>query len=574
MYLEHLLSTIKSYDVNYFLLATKSEFCTEYLPDYAKILELITGFDGSNAFCFISSKKIVFITDGRYLLQAEKQLSKIQIPFMILDIHETDFKKKLKNSFGENVVVGYNPRILTEEDLEILENPNITYKPLEIDVFSEKPVINKKAAFIYDLKYCGLSYKDKVNAFLMKLKSEYYFFSSPMSICWLLNIRGQDISYNAIFLCYAILEKKTKSLKVFCDEPNKLSVIEDYDNISIHHTQELISSLNSIAENNKSISSTKKTTIYHKNLFGNLAKIEDDYCNSFRSIKEQNEIEYAKKIHLEDGLAFMNFWFWLEENLKNQKLIDELQVSKYLEKFRSLQPSFFCQSFETIAAFKGNGAIIHYKPNHKTNSVIKGDGLLLIDSGGHYFGGTTDVTRVISIGKPTPNQKKHYTVVLKSHLKLANCTPPKHTPVHQLNSIARYELWQEKMDFEHGVGHGVSNFIEVHESPYSINARCTQPLVENLILSNEPGFYLKDEYGIRIENLMYSKACHFNEKKTFIQFENLTMIPYETELIDKNLLNTEEINQINSYHNMIYKLMKGEFQEEKSDWFSRKTQTI
>jgi Xaa-Pro aminopeptidase len=573
---QELLLQIETHNLDYYLLATKCEFDVEYLPDYAKNLEKITGFNGSNGFCFLSENKIIFITDGRYLLQAEQQLKKLNTECVILNNTDIDFNLQFKQQFLHNVKVGFNPKILTENIIKKFQNKNIEYIPAKFEEdFQQKNNINKKEIFIYDEKFSGENHINKISKFAEKMQHDFYFFNNSASLCWLLNIKGFDISDNLIFLCYGILEKNTKTLTIFCHDLEKLNPIKTYQNIKIKNIFELDNHLNHLLIANKIIGASDQITIYYLKLLKENLKIEEDYCKYFRSYKNEIEIGNAKKIHLEDAIAFMNFWYFFEKNESNN-IFDELKIAAKLENFRKKQPNFICNSFETIAGFKENGAIIHYKPTTETSKKVTEDGLLLIDSGGHYYGGTTDVTRVLSIGKPTNEEKFHYTLVLKTHLKLLDSYFPKNTYMHQLNSIARYILWQKKLDFSHGLGHGVSNCIDVHEAPYSINNRCAELLIENLILSNEPGLYFENQYGIRIENLIYSKIINNNVegKKQFIKFENLTMIPYETKLIEKSILDQKEIMQINDYHEEIFIKLQNILDKNVFAWMKKRIEII
>lgn len=545
---------------DYCLIGTKSRYHIEYLPDFEKKLEFLTGFDGSNGFCFLPkdlSQSLIFFTDGRYLLQAEKQLSKIRnIKFKIIDLGSEEFKNF---SFNEEKKIICDSRIFSDSFFKIFQNKNMNFVGNSFDFESKIEevsfAINKENVFIYDEEYTGSSYQEKMNLLSEKMTSDIYFFNSPGSICWLLNIRGRDIDCNLIFLCYGIFYKNEKKIKIFCHDESKMGVIKDYENVEILNVKYLDKELLKIVRRWR-VGASENITIYYKNLLNEKLVIEKDPCDLLRSKKNEVEILNSKKIHLQDSIALLNFWFWLEENLREKKYVDELMICRKVRECRQEQKNFFDESFDTIAGFNENGAFIHYKVSKESNKILTGkNGLLLLDSGGHYFGGTTDITRVFAIGKISKIMKKHYTLVLKSHLKLTRAIFPYEILMHQLNPIARYDLWQECLDFQHGLGHGVSNFLEVHESPYSINNRNTEKLVENIIISNEPGLYIKNKYGIRIENLMYSKIEKINEetKQKFIGFDNLTFFPYDLTLIEKSLLTTDEIGQINKYHDDTYK---------------------
>jgi Xaa-Pro aminopeptidase len=542
---------------DYCFIGTKSRYNVEYLPDFEKILEKLTGFDGSNGYCFLPknlSDSAYFFTDGRYLLQAEKQLKKISfLKFIIFDLHSQEFQNF---KFLEEKKIIFDDKIFDDSFLCLFKNKNITFVECNnLQKIDQNTIINKKNAFLYEKKYSGMEYEKKFDLLTQNLRLNIYFFNSPSSIAWLLNIRGEDINFNLIFLCYGIFYKNEKKIQIFCHDINKLQILKNHNNVEIHHLDNLDKTLLEIS-NKEKVGVCEKISIYYKNLLKNKLFIEKDPCDLLRSKKTPSEIKNSQKIHLQDGAAIINFWYWLEESLKKREQVDEILIYKKLKEFRQKQKNFFSESFETIAGFNENGAYIHYSVKPETNKILtNSNGLLLLDSGGHYYGGTTDITRVFSIGKPTKSMKKHYTLVLKSHLKLLRMIFPYNLPMHQLNSIARENLWQKKLDFQHGFGHGVSNFLEVHESPYSINNRCTEKLVENIIISNEPGLYFENQYGIRIENLMFSTIVKSNSdnKQKFISFQNLTFVPYDLKLIDKSFLNKNEIIQINNYHHQTYK---------------------
>ena len=564
---------------DYYLIGAKSRYNVEYLPDFEKTLEILTGFDGSHGFCFLPKDLAddgYFFTDGRYLLQAKRQLGVIcGLKFHIFNINSSEFQKF---KFQVEKKILFDGRIFDEEFFKLFQNKNMNFFECDANFKHENhQIINKKSAFFYEKKYSGANFDEKLNLLSDTIQSDVYFFNSPSSICWLLNIRGEDIDFNLIFLCYAIFYKKKKKLQIFCNDKKKLKIIEGNHHIEILNIENLDDILSQIIQQQK-IGASEKISIHYKNFLKNQLLIEKDPCDLMRSKKNNIEIRNAQKVHIQDGVALINFWFWLEGNLKKKNLIDEILICRKIKEFREEQKDFFAESFETIAGFNENGAFIHYKVSENSNKVLTNEnGLLLLDSGGHYFGGTTDITRVFAIGDVTKAMKKHYTLVLKSHLKLLRMIFPFDLPLHQLNSISRENLWQECLDFHHGVGHGVSNFLEVHESPYSINSRCVEKLVDNIIISNEPGLYFENEYGIRIENLMFSKVVKINKntKQKFIGFENLTFVPYDLKCIEKSLLSDEEKKQINDYHSQVYKKLSKRIEsKEILKFLERKTKKI
>jgi Xaa-Pro aminopeptidase len=259
-----------------------------------------------------------------------------------------------------------------------------------------------------------------------------------------------------------------------------------------------------------------------------------------------------KVSHLKDGLAFLKLFFWLEKNLSSQHLT-EITISKKLYEFRSLEETFICESFATISAFKDNGAIIHYKADKSSDKKIDKDGLYLIDSGAHYSEGTTDTTRTIKIGKVSEEMINNYTLVLKGHIAIATAIFPKNTKGREIDSLARKALWSEGKDYAHGTGHGVGCLLSVHEGPISISKHSKCDIKQGMVISNEPGYYKNGEYGIRIENLEVVSKKYLKNSENFLYFENLTRVPFELELINKEILTIDEINWINLYHEKVYR---------------------
>ena len=272
----------------------------------------------------------------------------------------------------------------------------------------------------------------------------------------------------------------------------------------------------------------------------------------FKSVKNSNELNGFKVSHLKDGLAFIKLFFWLEKKLSSQHLT-EIKISKKLYELRSLEETFICESFATISAFKDNGAIIHYKADNSSDKKIDKDGVYLIDSGSHYLEGTTDTTRTIKIGKVSEEMINNYTLVLKGHIAIATAIFPKTTKGREIDTLARKALWSEGKDYAHGTGHGVGCLLSVHEGPISISKHSKCDIRKGMVISNEPGYYKSGEYGIRIENLEVVSKKDLKNSENFLCFENLTRVPFELELINKEILTIDEINWINLYHEKVYR---------------------
>ncbi len=288
---------------------------------------------------------------------------------------------------------------------------------------------------------------------------------------------------------------------------------------------------------------------------------KEDPCLIHKAVKNQTEITGAISAHIKDGVAVINFLYWLENNIDSE--ITELEAEEKVLEYRKEQNLFKQPSFPTISAFNENGAIIHYRASNKTNKVIQEDGLYLIDSGGQYLDGTTDVTRTIAIGSPTNEQRAHYTIVLKAHIAIASAVFPSGTTGGELDILARIHLWKFGMDYMHGTGHGVGSYLSVHEGPQAISRGNKVELIPGMILSNEPGYYIPGKYGIRIENLMYIER----RENVFLSFKQLTSVPYDKKLIDIQMLTEDEVKWINSYHQFVYKNIENGIKDK--EWLKR-----
>ncbi|MFT6331840.1 MAG: Xaa-Pro aminopeptidase [Lentimonas sp.] len=539
--LKNLKEVLQKLKIEFLLLPNSDEFNSEYLPEYAKRLEFITGFTGSNAFAIISQNKSSFFTDGRYTLQAASQVNDKDFDIFNLS------KKLPLDWLKENVQdkkIGFDPRLHTIKQIqkyrEIFGN-NLIYLPENPvdEIWENQPQPPKTEIFNHDLKYCGESSESKISKITKNLnESEAILLTDPASICWLLNIRASDVQCTPLHLTFAIIFKNGE-FELFKNQLPKVSakikiIQTDFSNANFWLSEEF-SKLGIDVEN------------------------QIDPCLILKALKNDVEIENAIKTHEIDGCALTRFLFWLNNNQE----IDELTASQKLLEFRQENKSFIYPSFETIAGFGSNGAIIHYQVNEETNKKFEGNSLFLVDSGGQYLGGTTDVTRTVAIGEPTSDMIGDFTRVLKGHIAIARAKFPLGTKGCELDILARFHLWQAKKDYAHGTGHGVGSFSGVHEAPPSISKRSDGiALQAGMILSNEPGYYEVGKYGIRIENLM--RVIDLGDG--FLGFETLTCAPLDPKLIDFKMMTYPEKKWLSNYHQEIYKKLKDILVEDEKHW--------
>ena len=558
--IESLRKKFNQYDIDGYIIPKNDDFFSEYV--FHDRLKVISNFQGSAGLAIILKKKNYLFVDGRYTIQAQQQSGKL---FKIIEIHKFFPHKILKN-----LKLGFDPNIFTSKTLKIYFKNSFKLKSINKNLIDyiypvKKPRI--KPFFSINEKVAGESYKSKlskVSRILKKYNSDYLFVSAPENIAWVLNIRGFDNPYSPIPNSHLIIgknkkiylmAKKKKTLKIIREKKiNKKQVIapENFHN--------LIKKL----KGNKFIIDQNSCSVLNERIIKSKFKIinKNDPCYQLKAIKNSSEIKNMVKTHIKDGLALTKFIFWIK-NLKNKK-ITEIDAQNKLEKFRKQNKNYLFPSFSTIAGSGANGAIVHYKSSQNTNKIIDKNDLFLCDSGGQYKYGTTDVTRTICFSKQPNSIKNIFTKVLKGHIAVATTNLSKINTGKQIDQKARQFLKKDGLDYAHGTGHGVGFFSNVHEGPQSISKYNSIKLQEGMILSNEPGYYKKNHYGIRIENLVYIKK---NKQK--IQFENLTLAPIEKDLINYKLLNKNEKNYLFKYHLNVYTKLSKFLGSNEKRWLAR-----
>ena len=531
--IEQLKNLFAKFSIDAYLVPSGDEFLSEYTPNYLNRLLWLTEFESSNALALITKNENYIFTDGRYLEAAEKKFGE---DYIIKDLFQESIWDFID---AKQIIVGLAPELFTKND----KMRNIKFVPELVDFIWQRNKFNSSAEyFYYDEQYSGASFAQKAAKICHKMSelgADYLVITQPDMICWLTNLRGQDQEYTPLMLAYAILAKDGQIEIFLYNEEAKKPDIKgiEYKNFSsfTHRIKEL--KLIMLDPNGVSLALL--------NIAGEYALLAPNPIIEYRAIKSQIEIENAKKIHLIDSIAMTKF---LQIDFTG---LTEEKVKEISYKLRSQSNLFISPSFETIAGFRGNGSVIHYHVREDTNQTIEGDGLLLIDSGGQYLGGTTDVTRTIAIGTPTDEQIFAYTTVLRAHLRLSNAKFKKGTIGKELDQLTRSVLLEQNMNYEHGTGHGVGNFLSVHETPPSINSRSSAQMKAGMIISNEPGYYKKGEFGIRIENLCL--VVEIDEHT--LAMENLTYVPYDEKLIDYNLLSHEEKKWLADYNEKIQSML-------------------
>jgi Xaa-Pro aminopeptidase len=441
---------------------------------------------------------------------------------------------------------------------EILKNTPLILKSMDNNLIDEiwkkRPTEKERPIFKLPLKRTGEKSVSKINRLKKVIKNnncDFYILFNPTGLSWLLNIRGRDLEYTPVSRSFSIVSSKGEVF-IFSDNPTFKIITNKKKQVYLCHINELECFLQRYKNKNFLIDPLFLPFQIQNLLFKGSFKIHTINCpvENFKSVKNVNELNGFKVAHLKDGLAFLKLFFWLEKNLSSKELT-ELKISEKLYELRSLEETFICESFATISAFNDNAAIIHYKANKFSQKKLDKDGLYLIDSGAHYLEGTTDTTRTIKIGNVSSEMINNYTLVLKGHISIATAIFPENTRGREIDALARKALWTEGKDYAHGTGHGVGCLLSVHEGPISISKNSECHIVNGMVISNEPGYYKSDEYGIRIENLEVVSKKYFKNSENFLHFENLTKVPFELDLINKEMLTKDEIKWINLYHKKV-----------------------
>lgn len=542
--IEEFRSFMHEINVDAFMLHTKDE----YLNEYSKELAELCGFTGTNGLLIVTkSNKCPFFTDGRYITQARSQLD--QGNFRVYNIQEEDPHEWVKANLTLTTSLGYYPQYFTMKDIRKYEGI------CKLVPYLIKKDSSHKAQTIVS-HVSGESSKDKCERVAKNIEPEAVLLTDPNSISWLLNLRNESAEYTPCILGRAILYKNG-NVDLFIQDKEHSTIEANFDDhINVFDISELENSLHKL---NSMIIDPTTTPMSIMAMIKNKQIIErEDPCLLHKAVKNQTEITGAISAHIKDGVAVTNFLYWLIDSE-----ITELEAEAKILEYRKEQNLFKQPSFPTISAFNENGAIIHYRASNKTNKAIKKDGLYLIDSGGQYLDGTTDVTRTVAIGDPTNEQRAHYTIVLKAHIALASAVFPSGTTGGELDILARIHLWNFGMDYMHGTGHGVGSYLSVHEGPQAISRGNKVELIPGMILSNEPGYYIPGKYGIRIENLMYIERG----ENGFLSFKQLTSVPYDKKLIDIQMLTEDEVKWINSYHQFVYKNIENGIKDK--EWLKR-----
>lgn len=566
---------------------------SEYVGEHFKARQFITGFTGSAGTAVITMKEAGLWTDGRYFVQAAQQLEGTTVELRkIGEEGVPTIEEYLEQTLSDGDIIGFDGRVVDgawgAKLLEIAQKKNggvyVDEDLIDI-IWEDRPAMPKEPVMIFDIKYTGKDTKDKladVRAVMEKKGADVHLISSLYDIAWLLNVRGGDISYVPVVLSYLYITKEdciwflneelvTAELKTYLDKYGITTRPYDsfYDFIKLISPEKKVLMDKSVANYRICSSIPEGVDVID----------EQDPTVLMKAIKNDVELANTREAHRKDAIAMIKFMYWLKTNVGKIPMT-EISVSDYLEQLRSQQEGFLDLSFDTICGYAHHGAIVHYSATPESDIELKPEGFLLVDSGGHYLEGTTDITRTFALGEVTDEMKSDFTRVFRSHTNLANARFKYGCTGLNLDILARAPFWDIDMDYNHGTGHGVGNVLNVHEGPNGFRWKESPDrsegsiLEEGMITTDEPGIYIEGKYGIRTENELICRKGVKNEFGQYMYFENLTYVPIDLDAIDPAQMTSVEIKHLNDYHAMVYEKMSPYFEGEELEFLKKYTRAI
>ena len=566
---------------------------SEYVGDYFKSREFMSGFTGSAGTLIISMDEAGLWTDGRYFIQAENELKDSGIKlFKMGEEGVPTIGEYLLEKLPKNSTLGFDGRVMSVKEGQSLANKlafkgiNIEYKyDLVNDIWEDRCSLPTEKAFLLGVEYSGESFSDKlyrIRAVMKEKKATTHILASLDDIAWLFNIRGRDVKSNPVVLSYAVIS--IDSVYLFIDK-NKIG--EDIrselskENVQIKGYEEVYEFIKNIDENEVVLIDTSKVNYaIYSNIPSNVQKIEERNPSIlFKSIKNEIELKNIRNSHIKDGVAFTKFMYWLKNNIGKIE-ITEISATQKLEEFRREQDKFIEPSFSTIAAYKDHAAMMHYSATEESNYKLEPRDLFLVDSGGQYFDGTTDITRTIALGPIPENVRKDFTNVVRGMIRLSKAKFLYGCRGYNLDILARGPLWEEGVDYKCGTGHGIGFVLNVHEGPNGFRWKVREDiddtciLEEGMVTTNEPGVYVENSHGIRIENEIVVRKAEKNEYGQFMDFEVITFAPIDLDAIDESIILKDEKVYLNNYHKQVYDKISPYLNEEEKQWLKTYTREI
>lgn len=591
MRLQALRQLMKQRELAAYIIPTDDFHSSEYVGEYFKAREYMSGFTGSAGTLVVLEDEAALWTDGRYFIQAQDQLRDTSILLMKAgQPGVSTIAEYLQEKLQESGKVGFDGRTVTEQFVkgiaEKTDAKGTTFygeEDLVGMIWKERPKLPAEPVWELDVRYAGVSREEKLDAVREKMRlkeADVLLVTALDEVAWLLNLRGNDVRNTPVFLSYMLIGQEKVVLcvqeQILSEEIRKKLRTAGVELNSYDKIGELLGGLKPgqhIWVDSKQISYRLLHSIPDQ-----VAIVDETGpVTGMKAVKNPTETEHIRAAHVKDGVAVTRFMRWLKEHVGTEE-ITEMKAASKLETFREQMDGYLMPSFDPILAYGAHAAIIHYEPTTQTDIPLLPKGLCLADTGGHYREGTTDITRTVALGEVTAEERRAYTIVLRGHLNLAAAVFPYGVCGQNLDVLAREPLWENGLDYNHGTGHGVGYLLNVHEGPQNFRWRIREgdyvPLEEGMVISNEPGFYLEGRFGIRHENLMLCRKGEKNEYGQFMYLEPLTMVPFDRDAIDPQLLTDRELALLNAYHKKVYDTIAPYLEEDDLAWLTKATGEI
>lgn len=590
--LQQLRNLMAERQIDAYLVPTSDFHESEYVGDYFKCRKFLTGFTGSAGTAVVTATEAGLWTDGRYFVQAAKQLEGSEFTLQRMGQDGVpSIEEYLQRVMPEDGVLGFDGRVINSQMgaglKELLEDKNVTIsydEDLVGMIWEDRPQLSAEPVWVLDEKYAGQSAEEKIADLRKAMRKEHAYvhvLTTVDDIMWLLNIRGNDVPYNPIVLSYVIVTQD--QFYLFINEKTLDDQVKAYlDGLQVivkpyHDIYEMVK----VFRQEKVLLETSRTNFSIVNNLDASNKIVDKMNPTAlaKSIKNPVEVENERRAHIKDGVAMTKFMYWIKKNIGKIPMT-EISVSDYLEELRREQEGNLGLSFDTISAYKENAAMCHYSATPESNKELKPEGLYLVDSGGQYYEGTTDITRTMALGPITDEEREHFTLVAMSMLRLGHVKFLYGCRGLSLDYVAREPFWSRGLNYDHGTGHGVGYLLNVHERPNGIRFKMVPERMDNAVLeegmicSDEPGIYIEGSHGIRLENMIVCRKAEKNQYGQFMEFEYLTYAPLDLDAMDVTLMEPRDIQYLNEYHKAVYEKISPYLTEEEALWLKEATREV
>lgn len=589
--LEKLRAKMQEKGIDIYIIPTADFHQSEYVGEHFKAREYITGFTGSAGTAVVSKTEARLWTDGRYFIQAAKQLEGTTVELMKMGQPGVPkIGEYLETALAEGENVGFDGRVVSVTEGEEYEkiasekNGKVVYAYDLIDeVWEDRPILSEEPVFELEQKYTGETVESKLartRAAMKEAGATAHVLTTLDDICWTLNIRGNDVEYFPLVLTYAVI--RMDKVDLFVNEKKLSDEIKAHlaaDGVILHPYNDIYEDIKKVAaEEVLMVDPGRLNFALYKNIPENVKKVEErNPAILFKCVKNPTEVENIRIAEIKDSVAHVRFMKWLKENVGKMK-ITEMSASDKLDEFRAEMGNFIRPSFEPISSFGEHGAIVHYTSSPETDVELKEGQLFLTDTGAGFYEGSTDVTRTYALGEVPQIMKDHFTLVAISNLQLGNAKFLEGSTGMVLDILARKPFWDRDLNFNHGTGHGVGYLLNIHEGPTGFRWKYrpgeTEPLAEGMIITDEPGIYIEGSHGIRLENELLTKKGTLNEYGQFMYFEAITLIPMDLDAINPDIMTAEDKKLLNDYHARVYEVISPYLNDEEKAWLEKYTRAI